>query len=98
MVAIGDGLGVLVTSQKRQLELGVRKSVDLFQLVKNYHQRWSGLKGRIQTRHADIEASMVKYDPANIGVTGESCEGVMCRSCDLCVCFSAASWMDSKED
>ena len=73
---IGDALGVLVTSQKRQLELGLRKSVELFELVKRYHQRWSVLKGRVEKRHADIEAAMVKYDPANLGVSGEYTSGL----------------------
>lgn len=71
MVRIGDVLGILVTSQKRQLELGVRKSVELFDLVKRYYQRWNLLKTRVEKRHADIESAMVKYDPANLGVAGE---------------------------
>ncbi len=71
IIAIGDSLGVLVISQKRQLELGVRKSPELFQLVKEYYQRWNTLKNRVEKRHTDIEAAMVKYDPANIGVSGE---------------------------
>lgn len=70
MVHIGEELGVLVNSQRRQLELGVKKSVDLFQLVKRYHQRWNSLKARVERRHSDIEAAMVKYDPANLGVAG----------------------------
>ena len=69
--AIGDSLGVLVASQKRQLELGVRKSPELLQLVKEYHQRWSTLKNRVEKRRADIDAAIMKYDPANIGVSGE---------------------------
>ena len=59
-----------MNSQKRQLELGVRKSMELFQLVKRYHQRWNALRGRIEKRHADIEAAMIKYDPQNLGVSG----------------------------
>ncbi len=71
VASIGDSLGVLVGSQKRQLELGVRKSPELFQLVKDYYQRWNTLKNRVEKRHADIEAAMIKYDPANIGVSSE---------------------------
>lgn len=71
IVRIGEALGVLVTSQKRQLELGVRKSEELFELVKRYHQRWNLLKARVEKRHTDLEAAMVKYDPANLGVAGE---------------------------
>ena len=71
VVHIGEALGVLVISQKRQLELGVRKSVELFQLVKRYHQRWNQLKTKVEKRHGDIEAAMVKSDPANLGVAGE---------------------------
>ena len=71
MVRIGDILGILVTSQKRQLELGIKKSEDLFDLVKRCYQRWNMLKTRVEKRHADIEAAMVKYDPANLGVAGE---------------------------
>ena len=76
VVHIGEALGVLVGSQKRQLELGLRKSVDLIQLVKAYHQRWIALKRKVEKRHADIETAMVKYDPANLGVAGE-CTGRM---------------------
>ena len=70
-MAIGEGLGALVSSQRRQLDLGVRKSVELQQLVKRYHQRWNSVKGRVEKRQADIKVAMVKYDPANLGVTSE---------------------------
>ena len=70
-MSIGETLNRLVTSQKRQLELGVRKSAELIQLVKGYHGRWSVLKEGVDTRKADTETAMVKYDPANIGTTGK---------------------------
>lgn len=62
-------LGSLVNTQKRQLDLGVRKSVELQQLVKKYHQRWNSLTGGIEKRRTDIKVAMVKYDPANLAVT-----------------------------
>ena len=66
---IGEKLGCLVNSQKRQLDLGVRKSVELVQLVKKYYHRWNCLTSSAEKRRTDIEAAMVKYDPANLGVT-----------------------------
>ena len=71
MVEVGESLGTLVNSQKRQLELGIRKSMDLVQMVKRYHQRWNSIRNVIEKRRADIEAAMVKYDPANLGVERE---------------------------
>ncbi len=76
MVEVGESLGTLVNSQKRQLELGIRKSMDLVQMVKRYHQRWNSIRNVIEKRRADIEAAMVKYDPANLGVARECSEGV----------------------
>ncbi len=76
MVEVGESLGTLVNSQKRQLELGIRKSMDLVQMVKRYHQRWNSIRNAIEKRRADIEAAMVKYDPANLGVAREYSEGV----------------------
>ncbi len=71
MLEVGESLGTLVNAQKRQLELGVRKSMDLVQMVKRYHQRWNSIRNVIEKRRADIEAAMVKYDPANLGVARE---------------------------
>ncbi len=37
-------------------------------MVKRYYQRWNSIRNVIEKRRADIEAAMVKYDPANLGV------------------------------
>ncbi len=60
MVEVGESLGTLVNSQIRQLELDVRKSMDLVQMVKRYHQRWNSIRNVIEKRRANIEAAMVK--------------------------------------
>jgi len=75
MVELGENLGILVNSQKKQLELGVRKSADLVQMVKKFYQRWNAIRDLIEKRKADIKAAMVKYDPANLGVAGEGVLG-----------------------
>ena len=75
MVEVGENLGVLVNSQKKQLELGVRKSMDLVQMVKKFHQRWNAIRDRIEKRKKDIKDAMIKYDPANLGVAGEWWDG-----------------------
>ena len=71
-------------SQKRQIQLSVKVSPDLIQLVKRFHQRWNELKQKVEGRHSAIDKAMVKYDPVNLGVAGESCDyiiSVMCHSC-----------------
>ncbi len=82
---IGDALNILVSSQKKQLELGVKKSTELFQIVKSYLLRWNILKGRIEKRYAEIETAMIKYDPANLGLSSK-CVFVF-ESCDLLYLF-----------
>jgi hypothetical protein len=57
-------------SQKRQLQLSVKVSPDLIQLVKRFHQRWNELKQKVEGRHSAINKAMVKYDPVNLGVAG----------------------------
>ena len=59
-------------SQKRQLQLSVKVSPDLIQLVKRFHQRWNDLKQKVEGRHSAIDKAMVKYDPVNLGVAGMS--------------------------
>ena len=59
-------------SQKRQLQLSVKVSPDLIQLVKRFHQRWNDLKQKVEGRHSTIDKAMVKYDPVNLGVAGMS--------------------------
>ena len=70
LLAIGDILEALVMSQKRQLQLSVKVSPDLIQLVKRFHQRWNELKQKVESRHSAIDKAMVKYDPVNLGVAG----------------------------
>lgn len=74
LLAIGDILEALVMSQKRQLQLSVKVSPDLIQLVKRFHQRWNELKQKVEGRHSAIDKAMVKYDPVNLGVAGRSCD------------------------
>ena len=70
LVSIGNVLESLVLSQKHQIQLGVKVTPDLLQLVKRYHQRWNDLKQKIEVRHASINRAMVKYDPAKLGIAG----------------------------
>ena len=61
-------------SQKHQLQLGVKVSPDLIQLVRRFHQRWNELKQKVEGRHSAIDKALVKYDPVNLGVAGRSCD------------------------
>ena len=72
LVSLGDILEAIVTSQKRQLQMGVKVLPDLLQLVLRFHQRWNELKQVITTRHSTIERAMVKYNPENMGIASES--------------------------
>ncbi len=54
MLAVEESLGILVNSQKRQLELGIRKSMDLVQMVKRYYQRWNSIRNVIEKRRAEL--------------------------------------------
>ena len=61
-------------SQKHQIQLSVKVSPELIQLVKRFHQRWNDLKQKVEGRHSAIDKALVKYDPVNLGVAGRSCD------------------------
>ena len=77
-------------SQKHQLQLGVKVSPDLIQLVRRFHQRWNELKQKVEGRHSAIDKALVKYDPVNLGVAGRSCDTVaMVMDFELLIFFQS---------
>ncbi len=73
LVNLGDALEAIVTSQKRQLQMGVKVSPELIQLVRRFHHRWNKLKHVITERRAAIDNAMVKYNPETMGYASKSC-------------------------
>ena len=70
-MSLGDLLEVIVTSQKRQAQLGMRVSADPVQLVKRFHQHWNELKQVITARRTAIDNALVKYNPEVMGVASK---------------------------
>ena len=87
LLIIGDILEALVMSQKHQLQLSVKVSPELIQLVKRFHQRWNELKQKVEGRHSAIDRAMVKYDPVNLGVAGRSHDSHMTMECIYLLLF-----------
>ena len=70
LVAVGHQLEAIVLSQRKQVQLGVKVTSDLYQLVKRFHQRWNQLKQIADERRVSIQKAQIKYDPANLSTTG----------------------------
>ena len=63
-------LEAIVLSQRKQVQLGVKVTSDLYQLVKRFHQRWNQLKRTVDERRVAIQTAQIKYDPANLSTSG----------------------------
>ena len=70
LVADGNVLEAIVLSQRKQVQLGVKVTSDLYQLVKRFHQRWNQLKRTVDERRVAIQRAQIKYDPANLSTAG----------------------------
>ncbi len=71
-MSIGNQLEAIVRSQRKQVQLGVKVTSDLYQLVKRFHQRWNQLKQIVDQRRVAIQTAQIQYDPANLSTTGDS--------------------------
>lgn len=68
---LGDAMEAIVASQKRQLQMGVKVSPELIQLVRRFHDRWNKLKQMITERHEAIGVAMEKYNPETMVFASE---------------------------